>query len=188
MGLELFGGFLGAVLLFFVLYRSASNWLRHIPSGVFRSAIEELDTIADDAPRSLNGCDALLLPQILKDFPDFDTELMKRCARAVLQERYADRRDFTVHNVVIARYLPSGIRKTIVLQAAASYAENGRTQQKRCTLRYEYTLETGDASIAANCPNCGGALGYGVTVCPYCDSRVANVMGNTWAFTEITED
>ena len=188
MAFGILGGFLGVVLIGWVLYRSAAGWVRHISHTTLTSVMEELDTMEDQNPRSLNGCDALLLPQILKDFPDFDAIQMKAFAKAALEKRYGSLPGFTVHNIVIARYLPSGIRKTIVLQAAASYEEIGRKQQKRYTLHYEYKLETADISIAANCPNCGGALGYGVTVCPYCDSRVANVMGNTWAFTEITED
>lgn len=182
------GGFLGVVLIGLVLYRSAAGWMRHITHTTLSSVMEELDTLEDQNPRSLNGCDALLLPQIIKDFPDFDPQQMKAYAETALKKRYGSLPCFIVHNIVISRYLSSGIRKVIVLQAAASYEENGRKRQKRYTLHYEYTLETGDASIAANCPNCGGALGYGVTVCPYCSSRVANVMGNTWAFTEITED
>ena len=34
----------------------------------------ELDFELEESPRSLNGCDGLLIPQILKDFPDFDPD------------------------------------------------------------------------------------------------------------------
>lgn len=44
-------------------------------------ALAEVDSVGQDTPRSLNGCDTLLLPQILRDFPDFDAGLVKACAR-----------------------------------------------------------------------------------------------------------
>lgn len=141
----------------------------------------------DPGPRSLNGCDSLLLPKILKDFPDFDAHMAKTYVRDQLQQRYGQRDSFRVHNVVICKYLPASLQKTVVFQAAFSYLENGRICQKRCELHYTYLLRGSTDTVAANCPNCGGALGYGVSVCPYCDSRVTNPMGSSWQFTRITE-
>ena len=42
-------------------------------------------------------------------------------------------------------------------------------------------------TVAANCPNCGGAMGYGQAQCSYCGSRVAHVLKNTWTITKIEE-
>lgn len=150
-------------------------------------ALSELDGETQDTPRSLSGCGSLLLPQILRDFPDFDPNLAKTYARDYLRETFRQKEGFTVHNVVIARYLPSAAQKTIVLQAAVSWLENGKRLQKRFDLDYTYLLSGSGATVAANCPNCGGALGYGVTECPYCGSRITNVLGNSWKFTEIRE-
>lgn len=141
----------------------------------------------DTSPRSLSGCDILLEPKILKDFPDFDFTLAKTYVRDALDEKYKSNNGFTVHNVVIARYLPSAVQKTIVYQAAGSYRENGQLQQKRYTLHYTYILPEATRTIAANCPNCGGVLGYGETVCSFCDSRVVHGLGSAWRFTEIKE-
>lgn len=141
----------------------------------------------EESPRSLNGCDTLLLPQILKDFPDFDVHQCKAIVKDYLTQTLGSRSGFEIHNIVIARYLPSGAQKTIVFQAAVSWLAQGKRAQKRYELQYAYRLSGSDTLIAANCPNCGGALGYGVTVCPYCDSRVVNVLGNTWEFTELKE-
>ena len=59
--------------------------------------------------------------------------------------------------------------------------------QKRYDLHYSYILHSHEPSVAANCPNCGGALQLGATHCPYCNCRIVNVLGNTWAFTQLTE-
>ena len=151
------------------------------------NALKEIDTSHLDTPRSLNGCDGLLLPQILKDFPDFDVTLAKTYARDELRKRFGHQRGFKIHNVVISQYLRSSAQRTIVFQAATCHREGGRTIQKRYDLYYTHLLSSDSDSVAANCPNCGGALGYGVTACPYCGSRVANVLGNVWKFTEVME-
>lgn len=140
----------------------------------------------EESPRSLNGCDSLLIPQILKDFPDFDGNLAKTYVRDYLKKTLSEHPELTIHNVVIAKYLRSGAQKCIVFQAALCWTEGGKKVQKRYELHYTYLLQ-GDSEVAANCPNCGGALGYGVRQCPYCDSRVANVLGNKWTFTEVKE-
>ena len=140
----------------------------------------------EESPRSLNGCDSLLMPKILQDFPDFDVTLAKTYVRDYLKNKLANQKNLTIHNVVIAKYLPSGAQKTIVFQAALCWTESGKKVQKRYEMNYTYLLD-GDTEVAANCPNCGGALGYGVNECPYCGSRVANALGNTWTFTEMKE-
>lgn len=144
------------------------------------------DLEIEESPRSLNGCDSLLMPKILKDFPDFDATLAKTYVREYLKDKLSDHSDLTIHNVVIAKYLPSEAQKTIVFQAALCWMEGGKKLQKRYELNYTYLI-TGSSEVAANCPNCGGALGYGINVCPYCDSRVANALSNKWKFTEMKE-
>ena len=70
-----------------------------------------------------------------------------------------------------------------------NFRENGKLLQKRYNLHYSFLLpsESGE-TIAANCPNCGGAItSTHQKVCAYCGSRLANVMKNTWEFTEVYE-
>ena len=186
------GGFLAVSIGVAALVIYIRKKIRGFSTQVFGrpdilGALKEVDTAHLDTPRSLNGCDSLLMPQILKDFPDFDGPLAKTYVRDLLQERFGHQRNFTIHNVVIAKYLRSRAQKTIVFQAATCHQENGKPVQKRYDLHYTHLLASGAESVAANCPNCGGAIGYGVINCPYCGSRVANVLGNTWKFTEVTE-
>ena len=123
----------------------------------------------------------------MKDFPDFDIHLAKNYLRQALTDKYGNKTGFRLYNMAIARYLPSGAQKTIVFQAALSWQEGNKTLQKRYDIHYTYLLTGSDETIAANCPNCGGALGYGETDCPYCGSRISNILGNTWKFTQFLE-
>lgn len=183
--------FLAVLLGIGGIYLTLRRKLRLFSRDVFGTAdiLEALKDSAetDDHPRSLNGCDSLLLPQILKDFPDFDPNMAKSYARAHLKSSLTGAEPVIIHNIVLARYLRSAAQKTIVMQAALSCMENGSRVEKRYDLHYSFLINSSDPSVAANCPNCGGALGYGQNQCPYCGSRVANVLKNTWEFSEMTE-
>lgn len=190
--LAFLGGFvavgLGIAAVCFSLRRKVRKFSRDIFGNPdILEALSEIDSAADDSPRSLNGCDSLLMPKILQDFPDFDKTLALTYIRDHLRKRYGSNPAFAVHRIVIARYLPSAVQKTIVFQAAVSWKDSEQILQKRFDIHYTYLLASSDDTVAANCPNCGGALGYGITVCPYCGSRVAQVLGNTWQVTQILE-
>ncbi len=147
----------------------------------------ELDFEVPEEPRSLNRCDSLLIPQIVRDFPDFEAERAKNIFRNYVKKHYAKAPDFTIYTVGIAQYLKAGLQKTIVMQAACSYTKGNKKVQIRVEADYIYSVHTDDETIASNCPNCGGAIGYGMVNCPYCGSHVSNVMSNTWEFKNIRE-
>ena len=153
--------------------------------GQIMDAINEEGVIM--SPKSVSGMDSLLLPRILEDFPDYDVNGAKNAVRDYLRRQLGNHSQLQIHKVVIARYLPTGMQKTVVFQAAVGWKEQGQTVQKRYDLHHCYSPDTATAAVAANCPNCGANLGYGVTACPYCGSRVVNVMGNTWKFAKIQE-
>jgi hypothetical protein len=104
-----------------------------------------------------------------------------------VKKHYAKAPDFTMYAVGMSRYLTAGLNKTIIMQAACSYTKGGKKVQIRVEADYIYSVHTADENIASNCPNCGGAIGYGVVNCPYCGSHVSNVMSNTWEFKNIRE-
>lgn len=190
------GGFLAVALgitaIILVARRKIRNFSRNIFGSGFSAndivrVFSELETDVQETPRSLSGCDSLLMPQILADFPDFDITLAKTYVRDYLKENLGSHEEFTIYNVAIAKYLSSGVQRTIVFQAAVSWKEEGTRTQKRYDLHYTHLLSSTAMSVAANCPNCGGILGYGETECSFCNSRVANVLGNSWEFTELRE-
>ena len=184
------GGFLAvaAAIGLLVLYlRKKWRAFRSRYAGAARilSAAAELER--EEPPRSVNGCDRFVIPRILADFPDFDPEGARAAARDYLASRLSDRDELQIHQIVYSRYLPTGAQKTVVFQASVGWREGTQTVQKRYDLSYVYRVDTGDAVVAANCPNCGGNLGYGDRECPYCGSRVVAVMEETWEFTRLTE-
>ena len=174
------------------VYLIIRSKIRRISRSVFGTSnlmegLRSVESEQENQPRSLNGCDTLLLPKILKDFPDFDPNMAKTYAREYIENKLSDKEQLTIHNVVFARYLRSRAQKTIVMQAALSHREDNKLMQKRYALHYSFVIHSDDPSVAANCPNCGGALGFGEIQCPYCGSRVTNVLANTWKFTEFIE-
>ena len=152
---------------------------------------EIMDAVNEEStrnePKSVSGMDRLLLPKILEDFPDFDMHEAKIHARDYIQFHLTDKQSVIVHKIVLSDYLETLSKKTVVMQAAVAYMENGRTVQTRYQLDYSFKLDEGAEAVAANYPNCGATLGFGETQCKYCGSRVVNVMGNTWEITGFQE-
>lgn len=192
--LAFWGGFSAVALGLVVLYLVMRQKMRRLWHSLFGPmglhSVVSLVTKAGQepaGPRSVNGLDRFLLPEILKDFPDFDANMAKTYAKSYLKLQLSAHPGLRIHKVVISRYLTSESQKTVVFQAAVCWKEDGSTVQKRFDLHYSYLLPSEDAAIASNCPNCGAALGFGAVTCAYCGSRVVNVMGSTWNFTELTE-
>ena len=169
------------------LRRFSSRYLGGLSLSSVLSSVAAAQELEPE-PRSVNGCDRFVIPRIVEDFPDFDATLAKTRVREYLQAQLRDRKKLRIHKIVFRDYLPAASQKTVVFQAAVEWKEEGKTVQSRYRLHYCYSIATGDKAVAANCPNCGGNLGYGDTVCPYCGSRVVNVMENTWEFTEMLPD
>ena len=176
---------LAAILIFVTVITSFIKRFRSFRSfgNIDVSSFDDFET----RPRSLSGRDSQLLPKILKDFPDFNVTSAKSAVKEKLRETLSDVSDLKIHNVVINGYTGTPAEKTIIFQAALQFSENGKTVQKRYVLNYAFLIEGGEVA-AANCPNCGAPIpGFSEKVCEYCGSRLVNVMGNTWKFTEICE-
>lgn len=142
----------------------------------------------DDRPRSLNGCESIYLPQIQRDFPDFNPTAVYTEAKRELERRFGGRESFRVHNVVISGYKRSLYEKTVVLQAALQYRENGAVAQKRYVLLYAYLVEKNGTVLTSNCPNCGAPISDSTArVCEYCGSLLVNPLGGEWKFTDVSE-
>lgn len=192
-GLLFFLGGLSATAIFIaaavLAFRKATRRFsrRYFGTVDFSGLLREI-SVNEEKPKSLSGMDSVYLPQILKDFPDFNPTLAETYVKEQLRNTCAQKQDFRIHNVVIHSYERTQAEKTIVYQAALEYREAGRLQQKRFCLRYAYLLPQDGKTAAANCPNCGAPLSeFSQRVCEYCGSRLVNIMGNTWRFTEVFE-
>lgn len=184
----LLGGFLAVAVIAAILREKVRRFLRSsLGTSDLRSVVNMMGLEGDDQPRSINAADSIILPRILRDFPDFDDGRAKELIREYLLEKLGEHEGYRLHRLAIVAYEPSAIQKTIVYQAAIEWREQGAKVQKRFGLRYCFILDGTDNTVAANCPNCGSPLGYGVRVCSYCGSRIANVLGQTWKITELRE-
>ena len=191
MGFAIFCGVFLAVLLsigigVLVVRRKIRRFSKEVlGTEDFIGALKDEDRQMN--PKSVSGMDSILLPKILRDFPDFDIDMAKSYCRDYIKEKLKEKQEITIHRVVLSEYLSSQTQKTIVMQASLAYVEDEQTVQTRYELHYTFMVDSACDSVAANCPNCGAVLGYGQTVCAYCGARVVNVLGNTWEFTRMTE-
>ena len=194
MGKWIFAGIVvGIVLAVLIIYFRIKRKVSDITTAAFGTddlseIMNNISNDMDDKPKSLSGCDSIIRPLILKDFPDYDFTMGETYVKEHLEEVLKDKPALKIHNVVIRNYERSSTQKTIIYQASLEYREDGRLIQKRYEMHYSYIIPRGDAAtVATNCPNCGGALKYGETSCPFCGSRVVNILGNCWEFTETYE-
>ncbi len=179
--------FITAVLIVIIMIRRFS--MRAFGTPRLSEAIEQQETLEETTPKSLSGMDSVFLPKILADFPDFNPDIAKTNVKNKLLEVLKGKQEIKIHGVVINNYIKTSVERVIYYQAALQYRENGRLTQRRYCLHYAFLLDTdsGD-TIAANCPNCGGAVNNtNQKVCEFCGSRLVNVLSNTWEFTEVYE-
>lgn len=189
------GGFAAVLIVAVVLFVYFREKLRKFSRMAFGTnsilkGLKQNELLEQTTPKSLSGCDSLLLPQIRKDFPDFNADLAKTYAKQALAKHLKGKNELKIHNIVFYRYNRYNNEKVIIMQAAVQFRENGKLCQKRYNLNYTYMLGVGEdyTRDAANCPNCGApASRTGVQVCEYCGSRISDVLANTWEFTEIYE-
>ncbi len=156
--LTLFGGFLGI--------RRATRGMRE-RIGYLKNALDE--AIAADKepekPRSLSSLESVVLPKLLKDFPDFNARifgqrvrrdaktyyesgregkvLFDKDATDTFRETFEDRLPenvgggIEVHRVSLSGYDNSGRRKLLTCQAAVGFSDpGGAPQQRRLVLVY----------------------------------------------------
>lgn len=156
--LALLGGYLGV--------RRATRGVRE-KLGVLKRALD--DAIAADQeseqPRSLSSLESVVLPRILKDFPDFNPRVFAQRVRVdaktyyesgvqgkvlyqddateVFKEEFADRLPedvsggIDVHKVSIAAYDNATRKKILTCQAAAGFSDRTETpRERRLILKY----------------------------------------------------
>lgn len=165
--------------------RTAREYAQAVSLGEMESLLEQ-----EDAPRSLNACDSVYLPQVREDFPDFDPDRAKELAEEYLtgwlkEQKYGD---IEIHRTVISDYRRYGEDRALVFQTAAAYREGteAHTTQGRFETVYSYKAKEreGEAVRALTCPQCGGALPErGAERCGFCGSLLAHAPNAAWGFT-----
>lgn len=208
-------GILIAAALVRWIYRKIKRKMRQLASTpeiqVLRYVAKHLsegDLTQPDAskPCSLAGMDRLCLPQIAKDFPEFnwsewkaqiETELRKK-----LEKEY---QKVHIHRTVISRYQKEKGLCRILCESAVEYeemTEYKKTPEMQSELHsnliqtvYETELvyvyedaKTAGAAVSLICPNCGAPIQkLGLKKCEYCGSVLEVQNKKAWRLLEMRE-
>lgn len=171
----------------------------------------------ENTPRSLAGMENVLLPSILKDFPEYNSALIADRVRADARLYYesaaagkvlfeegisaALRESMTfpedvaggiiVHRVSLSDYDGRSRDRMITYQAACQYDdESGTHHQTRLKLKYlaAYNDDFAQEIRVIKCPNCGAPVPtVGDKVCRYCGAALKTSVGLCWVLTEVKE-
>ncbi len=94
------------------------------------------------------------------------------------------------HNTTMARYLKSGHDCTILFQTAFEYLDaEGRKNQAKYELAYTHYLQASGEEQAQQlrCPHCGAPVSsLGNKTCAYCGTGLAEIIRQTWKFTNLS--
>ncbi len=206
-------GILIAAALVWWIYRKIKRKMRQLASTpeiqVLRYVAKHLsegDLTQPDAskPCSLAGMDRLCLPQIAKDFPEFnwsewkaqiETELRKK-----LEKEY---QKVHIHRTVISRYQKEKGLCRILCESAVEYekmTEYEKTPEMQSELHsnliqtvYETELvyvyeDAAGAAVSLICPNCGAPIRkLGLKKCEYCGSVLEVQNKKAWRLLEMRE-
>lgn len=183
--------------------------------------IDEIDlaqAAAETTPRSLTSIENLLLPQVLKDFPEYNAavaaERVSADARLYYESAAAGEVLFTdgvsaalkesmilpddvagsivVHKVALCAYDKRQRDRVLTYQAAVKYDDRrGKPNQVRLTLKYiaAYTDDLANEIDVIKCPNCGAPVpAVGDKVCRYCGVSLRVNAGLGWVLIDLKQD
>lgn len=143
-------------------------------------AIGEGEELSETTPKSLSAMTNLYLPQILRDFPEFNWEEMRGMVEQAVKEYLGQVPDIQIHRTVISGYRKHGGNSTVICETAAQYTREeqsrnpAHTVQTACVTEVVYTYDQSKnpkTAAAIICPNCGAPVRkLGVKQCEYCGS------------------
>ena len=140
------------------------------------------------APRSRthSSMEAMELPQVLKEFPDFDLDPIKAQVREQLQRNYGTRPGFSVEEITLSDYRKQGSRRELILEASVTWQEK-KPVTRRISVLLEYTIPEADRMEKRSCPGCGAETAPGDLFCSYCGARIEKSVTPHWRIAKIRE-
>ena len=162
-----------------------------------------------ETPKSLRSMTQIYLPQIKKDFPEFDyknnvTGIIEDLNVRGLRQTFSE---VAIHDVELARYDKNGVTVTILFNAAVGcfdFVEDGsgkvvfgsRELKKQCVYDIEliYVQDVHkmgvyeEGALGLTCPNCGAPIKtLGQKFCEYCGGGVQEINTRSWSYESIRE-
>ena len=186
-------GFLAAgfilCFLFRALFRRMLSGMQNLGNALidrFFRGLAEIDTHENEKPKSLPNLEGMVLPQVLRDYPDFDLAMAKNDVADHLKKIYGSRPEFQIHNVVLSEYRKSSHKRSLIFMAALCWKQE-KILEKRMEISMEFQCVKNKTNPAINCPNCGATLGFGDLMCKYCGTRINDRRDQEWAFASVRE-
>lgn len=163
--IALFGG-IGIVFGFYMLGRRAIWMLNGFVRGILPQLFPSYANTAEEtSPRSLSSMESVLLPQVLRDFPEYNSSLIAERVRRDAKTYYESgiakqvlyteevsnsfkqsfaaslpsgvKKDVRIHRVALHAYDTRGRDRILTYQAAAQYIDTAdAVRQKRLVLKY----------------------------------------------------
>ena len=146
------------------------NLLWRIGFFTMRSALRILrhsERSGQNQQRAVADMEAMVLPRILRDFPDFDWSLLRSQVESHLQQQYSDKPQFSVSRVVLNSYRKQGPEKQILLDVSVSWKE-----KKTAYRRLSVTVAASPSAALSCCPDCGAQLQGQPAFCSFCGARL----------------
>lgn len=196
---------IGALLL---LILSVGKKIRNLTSGAGRMLgdAENLSYLLKEAKhaadtfnaeeKSLCSMTGLMLPQIRRDFPEFDWEEYRTDVNSKVKDYILEKLEGeqpVVHRTEIADYRKKDGGCTIDVQTSAGFTKEGKQIERRFATQITYVQDylkapDGKTGEGLNCPNCGAPvkiLGY--KYCEYCGAGIREINRRVWKILEIRE-
>ena len=131
--LAFLGAFLAVVIVAVILVSVVTKKLKRLSNRLLRPrniarVLSQIEVEQEALPRSLSACDSLVIPQILRDFPDFDPNLVKTYARDYLNKKFGNMPASPSTMLHIPTILPLTFRKP----SFSRHLSVGRKMEKRC--------------------------------------------------------
>ena len=178
------GIIIGAVCMYFLLHLL---WrLGYYLLYSILSVIRHSDHASDLHPKALANMESMVLPQVLREFPDFDPGKARQDVREFLLKNCGNRPGFQVHEVVLNDYRKQVKKRELVFEASVSW-QRKKTVLGRMDVFMECSLPDPERVSAVSCPNCGGEIKSSDVYCSFCGSKLAEKPEPQWAVYKVRE-
>lgn len=213
-------GFFAFILIFFILF--IISFVKKIKRTITdaKVAIDTFKTFTENKEpeiKSVGGSNAMYLPRIQKDFPEFHLSDAELAISAFIDEylrfkyknidkfsesyldplldntinklEFANISDIIINKISIFSYIKTEDYATIIFNVSVGYNQDDIRKETRYEVDYTFKLkENNIKSKALSCPNCNGKLpDSSVKVCPYCGAKVIMDTIMSWQFSRIKE-
>ena len=208
---------LGALVIFaYIIYMKVVNKVRSLSSEFLGTTdvlagLKQIELENSNVPLSVSGGNAIYLPKIQKDFPDFHKDVAddiverfirgftlgdlamysSNCSEGLLQKIKQSNKlngasNVKIHKTAISNYSKTSEYATIKYQCAFEYVQQIKEQHK---YEVEYTFmfkDTEKEAFSIRCTHCGAPLNESST-CEFCGTIIVRNIEKAWKMTNYTK-